>query len=290
MNRERTAERIPKFDAGKACLDERQESDRDTAASSVDSEEDFHDGQYVDSQSGLILRKPRDGNVTIYGTTRKVHATPRDLQEHTLMIWDWDDTLLPSTWINTKGMRLDDDEPPSPEIRRQLAAVAADIERTLRLALTLGTVVVVTNAETGWVDLSCRKFFPSLVSLVTTLRVISARSTYEQPGVFSPLDWKVKAFMEEINAFCPSKRDVVNVMSFGDSVHEREALIRSCDQLQMDSRRMKSVKFPERPEAMALQGTHSVLRKFLQSIVEHDGDLDLAASAVTRLTFFPARV
>jgi hypothetical protein len=248
-------------------------------------ESDGRDEQYVDAHTGLVLRKPRDGPVTVQATTRQLH---KELKEHTLMIWDWDDTLLPSTWLNTQGLRLEDDEPMPPAVCEMLRVFASNIESTLRLAMSLGTVVVVTNAETGWVDLSCRKFFPMLHPLVNSLHVVSARSTYEEHGVFCPLDWKVKAFMEEIRVFCPSKRHVVNVMSFGDSVHEREALMRSCDSLQTDSRRMKSVKFPERPEALALQGTHTVLRKFLRTIVEHNGDLDLAVSAATRLTFFRA--
>jgi hypothetical protein len=287
------ASAFPKFDAGSACLIDAKsaevESDQDTTASEVDdtpssgTESDGLGGtQHIDTHSGLVLRR-LEGNVTICGTMRKLPLV--EAKDNTLMIWDWDDTLMPSTWLNVQGVSLT--EEPSPDVRRQLGTLARDIERTLRLALSLGTVVVVTNAETGWVELSCARFFPSLVPLVRSLRVVSARSTYELQGVFTPLEWKVQAFAEEIRTFCSSTRPFVNVLSFGDSVHEREALMRSCEHLSTDSA-VKSVKFPERPEAVSLRGTHSVLRNFLQTIVEHDGSLDLAASAQTRLTFFPA--
>jgi hypothetical protein len=288
---------VPKFDAGKACLMEvpkvgRQEpeSDRDTAADSDESphgiDGEGRDGQYIDPESGLILHTAADGFTSIHGTTRRL--SPDSSKRGTLMVWDWDDTLFPSTWINCQGLRLEDDDEPPLETRRQLTALAREVERTLRLALSIGQVVIVTNAETGWVELSCRKFFPSLQPLVKTLRVVSARSTYEEPGFFSPLDWKIQAFAHEIRTFWPDNNDVVNIMSLGDSIHEREALIRSCETLPETTRRTKSVKFPERPEATAMLRTHSNLQKYLKSVVEHDGDLDLAAAS-SHLAFFGLR-
>jgi hypothetical protein len=234
----------------------------------------------------LILHTASDGFTSIHGTTRRL--SPDSVKQRTLMVWDWDDTLFPSTWINCQGLRLEDEDEPAPEIRRQLTTLARDVERTLRLALSLGNVVIVTNAETGWVELSCRKFFPTLQPLVKTLKVVSARSTYEEPGFFSPLDWKIQAFAHEIRAFWPDSAEVVNIMSLGDSIHEREALIRSCEALPETTRRTKSVKFPERPEAFAMLRTHSNLQKYLKSVVEHDGDLDLAAAS-SHLAFFGLR-
>jgi hypothetical protein len=207
------------------------------------------------------------------------------------MIWDWDDTLFPSTWISCQGLRLDDEGDPAPEIRCLLNSLAFDVERTLRLALSLGTVVIVTNAGHGWVELSCRKLFPSLFPLVQTLKAVSARSMYEVPGYFLPVDWKIKAFAHEIRSFWPwsgrsaARLGVLNIVSLGDSVHEREALIRSCESLPETTRRTKSVKFPERPEVSAMMRTHSHLQKHLKSIVAHDGDLDLAAAS-SHLGFF----
>ena len=64
--------------------------------------------------------------------------------------------------------------------------------RTLDVASTYGTVVLVTNAETGWIELSGRKFMPSLSDYLDTkcFKTVSARSTYEPLGVVSPFEWK----------------------------------------------------------------------------------------------------
>ena len=36
-------------------------------------------------------------------------------EQRSLQIWDWDDTLFPSTWLNGQGLRLEDDAGAAPE-------------------------------------------------------------------------------------------------------------------------------------------------------------------------------
>jgi len=50
---------------------------------------------------------------------------------------------------------------------------------------------VVTNAETGWVQLSCQKFIPLVLPMLNKLTILSARSTYEAMFPDSPLKWSV---------------------------------------------------------------------------------------------------
>lgn len=63
----------------------------------------------------------------------------------------------------------------------------------LERALRCGLVVIITNAETGWVELSCRRFLPRCLPLVSSIRVVSARSTFEALHPDSPSDWKVSS-------------------------------------------------------------------------------------------------
>jgi len=279
------------------------ESDRETT---VDSEDEFlrvltpsttdvesEDGHRLGSvgegrgnvcgQTGLVTQPTRDG-VAVCGTSRRLQwQHGQSVKQRSLQIWDWDDTLFPSTWINGQGLRLEDEEGASPEQQVLLDRLAREVEGTLRLALATGDVVIVTNAELGWVDQSCKKFFPSMHHLVDTLKVVSARTTYEEFGVFNPLDWKVKAFEAEMCDYVPHAArttynvEVSNIMSCGDSIHEREALMRAAETLRLDQRRVKSVKLPERPDLQSLHRTHDLLRKYLKCVVDHDGDLDLVA-------------
>merc|ERR1719271_714377 len=166
--------------------------------------------------------------------------------EDTILIFDWDDTVLPSTWIQEQGLRLDDDCILSDEQTATLDQMAEHAAQTLKTAKLHGKVILVTNAERGWIELSCQKFMPALSPALADVKILSARSTYEQQGVTSPFEWKFRAFEVEIHSFfdkfAPEQRK--NVISFGDSAHEREALIRVTEHMQ--SCNTKSLKFVER--------------------------------------------
>jgi hypothetical protein len=195
--------------------------------------------------------------------------------EDTILIFDWDDTVLPSTWIREQELRLGDDCIVTEEQQTRLKAMAQHATNTLRIAKRHGRVVLVTNAERGWIELSCQKFMPSLVPSLENVKLISARSTYEHQGVASPFEWKFLAFESEIGGFyemlaCEQKK---NVLSFGDSAHEREALIRVTER--MPNCLTKSLKFVERPELDHLMKQHELITGCFRHIVRHDGNLDL---------------
>lgn len=202
----------------------------------------------------------------------------RFLPEETILIFDWDDTVLPSTWVQCQGLRLDESSELTAWHREQLAEVAIAAAETLRIAKQHGTVVLVTNAERGWIELSCQKFLPTLYPTLENVKVLSARTTYESSQYSSPLDWKLRAFETEIRRIYgadavnhPEKRK--NVLSLGDSVHEREALLRATAQL--PNCLSKSLKFVERPDISQICKQHSLVTSCFERIVNHDGNLDL---------------
>mmetsp|Transcript_16851 Transcript_16851/g.48125 ORF Transcript_16851/g.48125 Transcript_16851/m.48125 type:complete len:255 (-) Transcript_16851:423-1187(-) len=199
----------------------------------------------------------------------------QSLAKETILIFDWDDTVLPSTWIQEQGLRLDDGPAPTEEQERQLRKMAERAAHTLTVAKRHGKVVLVTNAEQGWIELSCRKFLPALAPALEHVKILSARSTYEQQGVASPFDWKYLAFESEIGSFyqASAAEGRKNVISFGDSAHEREALIRVTERMQCC--RIKSLKFVERPEVGQLLKEHELISGCFRHIVNHDGNLDL---------------
>jgi hypothetical protein len=195
--------------------------------------------------------------------------------DDTILIFDWDDTVLPSTWIHLQGLTLDEDSRPTVEQRAQLDQLAERAAHTLRVARRYGKVVFVTNAEAGWLVLSCQKFMPSLWPELEGVRLVSARSTYEHQGVASPFEWKYLAFESEIGAFygaCDADRQK-SVISIGDSTQEREALIRVTQRI--SDCRTKSLKLVERPGVDQLLKEHQILADCMHSIVGHDGNLDL---------------
>lgn len=198
--------------------------------------------------------------------------------DETLFIFDWDDTILPSSWLQESGLRLDAGSKPTAAQREALTKISRVTVETLRQARRHGTVVLVTNAERGWIELSCAKFLPALCPLLENVKLVSARTTYECPERASPLDWKLRAFAVEIanhfgqEALTDATRRK-NVLSLGDSMHEREALLVATDSLPNCSR--KSLKFCERPDISQICKQHDLINGNFARIAHHPGNLDL---------------
>jgi len=137
-------------------------------------------------------------------------------------------------------------------------------------------VYIVTNGETGWVQLSAQKFLPSVVPMLDKLRVLSARSTFESLFPDSPMKWKFHAFQESLNQEYADSHCIKNVLSFGDSHAEREAIRLVTRGL--PNTRTKSIKFAERPTIEQLQRQLELVSNCFQYISSHEEDLDLCMS------------
>jgi len=204
-------------------------------------------------------------------TVMAKHIAALDAQE-TLVIFDWDDTIFPTTWVKRQGDSLVDSEG-----LRLLAALEQRAYKTLEMALEMGRVVIVTNAERGWVEFSSARFFPSLVSLLNEVDIVSARANYEHHDMACPALWKCLAFAHEMEqTFAGSGSGRRNVISFGDSMHEHEALgyatrgVEGCQ--------AKSIKFLECPEIENLIEEHDLVHASIQGIVEFEGNMDFEIS------------
>lgn len=196
---------------------------------------------------------------------------PNPMQPNeTVIVFDWDDTLLPSSYLSSKGYRID-----APvncaEVDKQLREHEKSVVSVLTLAMKYGRVQVITNAETGWVQLSASTFMPAVLPLLKQLDIVSARSTYEKMYPNSPLKWKFCAFQDRMH----QNRQFLyrNVISFGDSHVEREA-VRAVTR-GVTNVKTKSVKFAERPSMEQLRRQIELVTNCFQYIFSHDGDLDL---------------
>ncbi len=142
----------------------------------------------------------------------------------TVIIFDWDDTLLPSSFLASKGVRLESAIPAEDEIQLHLKKLEAAVVSVLSEALNHGDVHVITNAEYGWVELSAKRFMPAVVPLLARVQVLSARSTFEHIYPEAPIKWKFFAFHERLASTFMDHSCQKNIISFGDSHVEREAV------------------------------------------------------------------
>jgi len=193
--------------------------------------------------------------------------------KETIIIFDWDDTLLASSFLSSKGYRLDTDKSKIVDVEAGLRDLEQAIVNAVTMALQYGEVHIVTNAETGWVQLSAQKFLPGVVPLLNRVSILSARSTYESRYPDAPLKWKYYAFQDKLAPSFSEPKRAKNILSFGDSHVEREA-IRAVTR-GFPNTRCKSVKFAERPSMEQLRRQIELVTNCFQYIHHHDGDLDL---------------
>jgi len=203
------------------------------------------------------------------------------LSKNTVVLLDYDDTLLASSFLSGKGYKLDSTAVATPDVESGLKELEKSVIAFLTLAMRFGHVHIVTNAETGWVQLSAQKFMPNLVPLLSQCKVISARSTFESAHPDAPVKWKYCAFHDALNNVFGGmeSKTAKNVISFGDSHVEREA-VRAVTR-GFANVKTKSVKFAERPSMEQLRRQQELCANCFNYIFMHDGDLDLQLTVTT---------
>lgn len=195
--------------------------------------------------------------------------------EETIIIFDWDDTICPTTALASADGSL---APPPAESREALQDLVNEARLTLEKAREVGAeVVIVTNATDGWVEASCERWLPGLWPTLDMLEFVSARSAWEPTGITSPTGWKIATFEDVIRKFYGST-DWKNIIVVGDSCFEHDALDHVAGlapQGLTKQCRAKSVRFSQQPSVGVLARELQMLRESFDEIVCHDGNLDL---------------
>ncbi|ETO07351.1 hypothetical protein RFI_30043 [Reticulomyxa filosa] len=114
-------------------------------------------------------------------TNTSMSETPkaREQKTHKILILDWDNTILPSDYLEHLGYKADNADKGLPV---ELSVLEAQVCRLLTVAideLSCDNVIVMTNAKKGWVELSALRFLPQSVRLLKRLHILSARSMFE---------------------------------------------------------------------------------------------------------------
>jgi hypothetical protein len=193
--------------------------------------------QYI--KSGEELRRSYIAKLVM----KNVWNPNRPTKSHnSLIIFDWDDTLLPTTFLTPNGTYND-----------KMKINIIDQERITRLesrvltilndAIIKGDTYIVTNAAPGWVEWSCRRFYPEVAKILHKVTIVSARGEFEKIHPGDSRQWKISAFLDMLH-----KNDtnlVTNLICIGDSVIEMEAahILAS----KFNQAFIKTIKFREKP-------------------------------------------
>jgi hypothetical protein len=189
----------------------------------------------------------------------------RPKKQETLIVFDWDDTLMCTNFLREAieyGMYSETRQ------RETFRMLEPQVRKLLEKALALGRVIIITNAEVGWVETSAAEHMPGLLPLLQRIDVISARHKYGDmfPGDYSA--WKAEAFMDVQRELDPGT--VMNMVALGDAHYEIDAAqaLRGT----MEKCVVKTLQFCSNPTPKQLMKELSFVTKTLHKVVSsvHD--------------------
>ena len=141
-------------------------------------------------------------------------------QHNSIIIFDWDDTLLPTSFL-TPGGYFNEDIELSDSDQEKLTKLEQSVLTLLNEAVEKGNVYIITNAGNGWVEYSAKRFYPSIIGVLSKLKIISARGEYEKLYPGNSRQWKIQAFLNLLKYV--DVKLVTNIICIGDSLFEMEA-------------------------------------------------------------------
>jgi hypothetical protein len=170
--------------------------------------------------------------------------TPNKIEKdhNTIIIFDWDDTLLCTSFLTPNGI-FNEDIKLSEKDSEKISKLETIVLRILTLAIAKGDTYIITNAAPGWVEYSVSRFYPSVKPVLEKVTIISARGDFERMYPGDSRMWKIQAFLNMQNKH---KTDLVtNIICLGDSFIEMEAAHVLASKYQQAF--IKTVKFRESP-------------------------------------------
>ena len=172
-----------------------------------------------------------------------------------IFIFDWDDTLLCTTYLVSTGA-LNEMEINKKD-KEIISGLDILVSKLLSKTIKLGFVFIITNGAPGWIELSSVKFYPETAKILEKIKIITARGLYEKKLPGDMRQWKTLAFKYAIDSMKIKRSIPTNIICLGDSVTEIEASYNIKEYFH--NAYLKTIKFKESP-------THKELGKELKLV------------------------
>jgi len=192
-----------------------------------------------------------------------------------LIILDWDDTILPSSWLVKNNLTIDNII--FEDFKQDLFIYENCCVEFFTQLKKNSEIIIITNAEKGWVESSCEKFLPKILPLLSKIKIVSAKSSYITISN-SPFIWKELAFRVQIDVYIKNNPNILkNIISIGDAVYERAALLKVSKDLKnvASTNYIKSIKFSENPDIFLLIEQLDIVSTNIKQIIQEKSSLDL---------------
>ena len=153
-------------------------------------------------------------------STRIWNPELKNKHHNSLIIFDWDDTLLPTSFLVSDGTFPEDIELSRKE-KEKMKKIEQAVGCILEKSIEKGSTYIITNAHVNWIEYTINKFYSNIINLFNKIKIISARKEYEYTFPGNVRQWKIEAFLNILRDF--DNKKVTNIVCMGDSLFEIEA-------------------------------------------------------------------
>ena len=194
-------------------------------------------------------QKLKNGNAIRNSYIQKLVSTAlylpnnRPKTHNSLIIFDWDDTLLPTSYL-TKDGAFNPNMIINEADQKKISKLEKTAYKILEMAISKGDTYIITNAGLDWVEYSAQKFYPKLYEILPKIHIISARGEWEKTFPGDIRKWKIQTFLSLKERL--DTKLVTNIICLGDSFFEIEAgrVLANCFREAF----VKTIKFKEMPK------------------------------------------
>ena len=274
-----------KIDITSTMLDT-SERTKYSSYSSPDDKSDYSD--YIDiSESKFFNKNNNNLKWDLYRQSKKIRDAYynkliikniwkpfiNEKKSNTLFIFDWDDTLICTSYIKPL---INSNLFKARAIKEKLKTLDENTSNLLNKCLERGKVFILTNASSGWVEYSSTNFLPTTSKILSKVKIISAKNLYSKNYPGDPKQWKIKAFKYAIEKYNINTKLISNIITFGDSYIDLEAIENLIYEFNYPF--IKIIKFKENPHLVELEKQILIVISQLDFIINKPKNFSLKIS------------
>lgn len=192
------------------------------------------------------------------------------MNKSTLIIYDWDDTLFPTTVITQHKNN---------ESKREMSDLDNQVHKLLVKSLHLGYPIIITNATRSWIKDSANKYYPKTYSFIikNNIPVISAREFAKSNNVHDHIQWKNVTFKYFLTILMNKNKNIKNLLSIGDAMYEKIALEQFGKTLNSNEQKsyIKTIKYISRPTILNLLKENILINNNLEHIISKNDHAEI---------------
>lgn len=206
------------------------------------------------------------------------------LKSSKIIIFDWDDTLCPTTTLNLinniqNNIYIDNNtlnkhtniKDPN-FIKLEINKIDNTNLNLLKKSNELGNNIIISNATVDWIKFTGINYLPLTYNFIVNnnIPIISAREFSLQNNIKNPLEWKNYTFYIYLNKII--NNNIETIISIGDSNTEHIALNKYNQYIKNYNINIivKTIKYIENPIIQDIYKQNIILSKNIHSILNNN--------------------